>query len=436
MTTALPLPAAPAGIHPAPVTRRRSNPVSSPLRIAGAVAQLAALSVVGPIVFTVLITFAATGLGLVPVLGIGVLFLVVFIYGLYGLSWLEHARIEGLYDFGLALPRPRRSGRPGFGGFLRTIWQQFCDPTAWRGVANSAISTILGLVSLAFVGGFASGIVLCFAPLYATTGSIRLFGTGIAISADWAVPLGVIQVLIGAAGMIGLAILHGMISRAILVPSQEAQLAEAARTSTAQRDGAVRAADVERTRIERDLHDGVQPRLVSVGMTLGLAQQKIDIDPDAAKALIAEAHTSTKAAITELRQLARGIHASVLDDRGLDAALSALAARSHTPVHLDVRLDGRCSRDAEAAVYFAIAEALTNAAKHARAGGARVVVRLRDGGTLWARVEDDGIGGATIVPGGGLDGIMNRVLAAGGQARLDSPAGGPTTLEVSVPCAS
>ncbi|MDQ2689936.1 MAG: sensor histidine kinase, partial [Chloroflexota bacterium] len=160
-----------------------------------------------------------------------------------------------------------------------------------------------------------------------------------------------------------------------------------------------------------------------------------------AKELLAEAHTSTKAAITELRQLARGIHASVLDDRGLDAALSALAARSPVPVQVDVRLEGRCSRTAEAAVYFAIAEALTNAAKHARAGSARVVVRLRDGDTpgarlLWARVEDDGIGGATIVPGGGLDGIMNRVLAAGGQARLDSPAGGPTSLEVSVPCAS
>src|SRR5690606_19475445 len=216
---------------------------------------------------------------------------------------------------------------------------------------------------------------------------------------------GIVQVLIGAAGLVGLGILHSILARAILVPSQEAQLAEAARASSAQRDGAVRAADVERTRIERDLHDGVQPRLVSVGMTLGLAQQKIESDPGAAKGRISEAHTSTKAAITELRQLARGIHASVLDDRGLDAALSALAARSHTPVHLDVRLDGRCSRDAEAAVYFAIAEALTNAAKHARAGSARVVVRLREGGTpgarlLWARVEDDGIGGARIVPGG------------------------------------
>ena len=198
----------------------------------------------------------------------------------------------------------------------------------------------------------------------------------------------------------------------------------------------MRASEVERTRIERDLHDGVQPRLVSVAMTLGLAQQKIDDDPAAAKALVDEAHTSTKAAITELRQLARGIHASVLDDRGLDAALSALAARSPIPVQLDVRVEGRCSAQAEAAVYFAIAESLTNAAKHSRGSEARVVVRRRDDGTLWARVEDNGIGGARVLPGGGLDGITNRILAAGGTARLDSPAGGPTALEVSVPCAS
>ena len=171
-------------------------------------------------------------------------------------------------------------------------------------------------------------------------------------------------------------------------------------------------------------------------MTLGLAQQKIDSDPDAAKTLLAEAHTSTKAAITELRQLARGIHTSVLDDRGLDAALSALAARSHVPVALDVRIDERCSKTAETAAYFVIAEALTNAAKHSRASECRVVVRQREGGILWARVEDNGIGGARIVPGGGLDGIANRVLGAGGEFRLDSPVGGPTALEVSIPCAS
>ena len=317
------------------------------------------------------------------------------------------------------------------------VWHQFIDPSMWRAVASAAISTILGLVVLPLVSIFASGIVLAFTPLFARSGdgaprrhrTRRSGGLGhpswvssprSSRSPPWS----------------GIALLHGVLARVIVVPTREAQLTEQARTSDAQRAGAIRASEVERTRIERDLHDGVQPRLVSVGMTLGLAQQKIDDDPAAAKELLAEAHTSTKAAITELRQLARGIHASVLDDRGLDAALSALAGRSHIPVHLDVRLDTRCDRNAEAAVYFAIAETLTNAAKHSRASECRVVVRQREGGTLWARVEDNGIGGAQVTAGGGLDGISNRILAAGGTVRLDSPQGGPTSLEVSVPCAS
>lgn len=410
--------------------------IASPPRVAGAVAQLAALGVLGPAIFTILFTMLGLGLGLLPVLGVGILFLVALVYVIFGLAWAEAARVDGLYDFRLQPRRLRSSGRPGFGGYLRTLCLQAIDPASWRGIANLAVSTILGWIVVALLSVFASGIVLAFAPLYAKGASVDLARTGLEFAVAWATPLGILAAILAAAAIIGLALLHGILSRAIMVPSREAQLAEAARTSNVQRAGAVRAADVERTRIERDLHDGVQPRLVSVGMTLGLAQQKIDSDPDAAKALIAEAHTSTKAAITELRQLARGIHTSVLDDRGLDAALSALAGRSVIPVHLDVRLDGRCSRDTEAAAYFAIAEALTNAAKHSRGTEVRVVVRLRDGRTLWARVEDNGIGGARVIPGGGLDGIVNRVLAAGGDARIDSPVGGPTSVEVSIPCAS
>ncbi|WP_345800638.1 histidine kinase [Microbacterium sp. AZCO] len=417
--------------------------IASPPRVAGAVAQLAALGILGPAVFTVLFTLLGLGLGLLPVLLIGVVFLLAFVYALFGVAWVEAARVDGLYDFGLPSRRLRTSGRPGFGGFLRSLWLQTIDPATWRGIGNLAVSTILGWIVVVLLSILSSGLVLAFAPLYARGTTVPLASTGLEFPVAWAIPLGILVALVSAAAIIGLALLHGILSRAIMVPSREAQFAEAARTSAeaarasnVQRAGAVHAADVERTRIERDLHDGVQPRLVSVGMTLGLAQQKIDTDPDAAKELIAEAHTSTKAAITELRQLARGIHTSVLDDRGLDAALSALAARSVVPVHLDVRLDGRCSRETEAAAYFAIAEALTNAAKHSRGTEVRVVARLRDGNTLWARVEDNGIGGARVMPGGGLDGIVHRVIAAGGQARIDSPLGGPTTVEVSIPCAS
>lgn len=412
------------------------RPVTRPAQVVGAIAQLAALSVIGAAVFSILFALLGAGIALVFVVGIGLVVLLALVYVLYAVGWLETQRVEGLYGFGLSAPRPRSSGRPGFGGFLRTVWLQTIDPATWRAVANLAIAMILGVVVVALAGLLVSAVVLVFSPLFAQADSVLLARTGIDVPLAWAVPVGIFAALFSAAALLGLGVLHGIIARAIMVPSREAQLAAAARVSSQQHAGAVRAADVERTRIERDLHDGVQPRLVSVGMTLGLAQQKIDADPDAAKALIAEAHTSTKAAITELRQLARGIHTSVLDDRGLDAALSALVARSVVPVHTDVRLDGRCSRETEAAAYFVIAEALTNAAKHSRATEVRVVARLREPGILWARVEDNGIGGARIVPGGGLDGIVNRVLAAGGEARIDSPAGGPTSVEVSIPCAS
>lgn len=414
-----------------------------PLRIFYTILQLAAIGTIGTGLLSVLTTVLGLGIGLLFVFGFGIVFLVGLVYALYGLGWFEIARVGSLYRVDLPPLRFRTSERTGFSGWIRSLGRQGIDGRMWRAVANFAIAVVLGALVLRLFWTLAWSAVLPFAPL-ATDGEVRS-PLGIVTASGWAPLLGILGVLVSAAGIVGLALLHRVLCLAIVVPSREAELTERVRTTSAQREGAVRAADLERTRIERDLHDGVQPRLVSVGMTLGLAQQKIDDDPAAAKELISEAHTSTKAAITELRQLARGIHASVLDDRGLDAALSALAGRSHIPVNLDVRMEAPAGtsaatpaqrRDAEAAVYFAIAESLTNAAKHSRASEARVTVRLREGGMLWARVEDNGMGGAQVQPGGGLDGIANRILAAGGTFRLESPLGGPTSLEVIVPCAS
>ncbi len=413
-----------------------------PMRFFLTILHLAGVGVLGGIIFTTLTGLLGTGLGLLFAFGIGIVLLVGLVYALFGVGWFEVARVGALYRTPIAPLRWRPRERPGFGGWLRSLGRQAIDGRMWRAIANFAISAVLGWIVLRLAWAVVWSIVICFAPLTGTDAVLGPFG-GNGIPVGWAPVVGILGLAASIVGMIGLAALHRVLSLAIVIRSREAELTERVRTSTAQREGAVRAADVERTRIERDLHDGVQPRLVSVGMTLGLAQQKIDNDPDAAKELIAEAHTSTKAAITELRQLARGIHASVLDDRGLDAALSALAGRSHIPVSLDVRMDPstgsgthQLCRDAEAAVYFSIAESLTNAAKHSRASEARVIVRLREGGVLWARVEDNGMGGAQVQPGGGLDGIANRILAAGGTFRLDSPIGGPTSLEVNVPCAS
>ncbi|WP_460801870.1 sensor histidine kinase [Microbacterium sp. GXF6406] len=407
-----------------------------PLRLFPTVLHLAGLGVIGAVILTVLSTLLGVGLGLALVFGVGLILLVGFIYGLFATGWFEIARASGLYHLDLEPLRWRGSPRKGFGGWLHSLWRQLGDGRMWRAVANLVIACFMGALVLQLLVMVIRSVAIVFAPLTGVDSVIGPFG--VPAAASWAPVVGILGAVLAIAAILGLAVLHRTLTRAIVVPSREAELTEQVRATSAQREGAVRAADVERSRIERDLHDGVQPRLVSVGMTLGLAQQKIDTDPDAAKELIGEAHTSTKAAITELRQLARGIHASVLDDRGLDAALSALAGRSHIPVQLDVRLpEGgvRC-RDAEAAVYFSIAESLTNAAKHSRASECRVIVRMREGDVLWVRVEDNGLGGAQIQPGGGLDGISNRVLAAGGTFWLDSPQGGPTSLEVSVPCAS
>ena len=392
---------------------------------------------------SILIGIFSAGVSTILVLGVGLLLLVGLVYALFGVAWLETARVDGLYLLGAPPLRLRNQREPGFKGFVMAFLRQTIDGRMWAALANFLIASTLGVFLIGMVHLFIVSIgaivlgVLGVPDTWSFMSMWDMFFGSSAASSTTLLVLGIIGVILAPVLAIVTALLHRSISIGIIGSvARERTLEQHARTSARQREGAVRAADVERTRIERDLHDGVQPRLVSVGMTLGLASQQVEQDPAAAKQLIDEAHTSTKAAITELRQLARGIHASVLDDRGLDAALSALAGRSHVPIQLDVQMPRRVGRDAEAAVYFAVSEALTNAAKHSRASSCRVTVRLRENSTLWARVEDNGVGGATVQPGGGLDGISNRVQAAGGSVRLDSPNGGPTTLEVSVPCAS
>ena len=194
------------------------------------------------------------------------------------------------------------------------------------------------------------------------------------------------------------------------------------------------AADSERRRIERDLHDGAQARLVSVAMELGRAKARFADDPEGARALLEQAHEEAKEALVELRSLVRGVHPPVLSDRGLDAALSGLAALCPVPVTVTVDMAQRPPSPTEAVAYFVVAESLTNIAKHSAATSATVDVRS-DGSTLRARVSDNGRGGAQ--PGGaGLTGLADRVQAVDGRLRIDSPPGGPTVIEVELPCES
>jgi len=197
----------------------------------------------------------------------------------------------------------------------------------------------------------------------------------------------------------------------------------------------VDAALEERRRIERDLHDGAQQRLVALAMDLGLAREKLATDPEAGRALVAEAHEEAKRAIREIRDLVRGIHPAVLTDRGLDPAISALAGRCPVPVTVDVALDRRLPEAVESAAYFVVAEALTNVAKHSGAGQARVGVRCAHD-QLTVEVVDDGVGGADPAAGAGLTGLVERVAALDGRLTVESPTGGPTRVRAELPCGS
>ncbi|MCU7824903.1 sensor histidine kinase [Kitasatospora sp. DSM 101779] len=222
-------------------------------------------------------------------------------------------------------------------------------------------------------------------------------------------------------------------ARTLLGRNRAEVLEERVERLAVSRAGVVDAADAERRRIERDLHDGAQQRLVSLAMNLGLARRTLTDIPPEAMQVIAEAHEEAQAAIEELRDLVRGLHPVVLEDRGLDAALSGIAARSPVPVRMNVDLQGRVAPAVEAVAYFTVSEALTNAAKHARASRVELSVR-RVGDRLRIVVGDDGIGGADPSRGSGLTGLRKRAASVDGTLTVISPLGGPTTLTVELPC--
>jgi signal transduction histidine kinase len=202
---------------------------------------------------------------------------------------------------------------------------------------------------------------------------------------------------------------------------------------TQSRAGAVEAAETQLRRIERDLHDGAQARLVALGMNIGMAEQQLEKDPAKAQEHLAEARAAAAAALQELRDLARGIHPPILADRGLDAAIRALTAHAGVPVSVDVELVERPPETVETAAYFVAAEGLANALKHAQASRIDIDVHER-ADAIVVRVLDDGSGGATE-DGGGLHGLRQRVEALDGSLRIASPQGGPTVIEAVLPCA-
>jgi signal transduction histidine kinase len=249
----------------------------------------------------------------------------------------------------------------------------------------------------------------------------------------------IVLTFVGVAGLFtapwltsGVRALDARAARALLGPSRADELEHRVEQLTETRAGVVDAADAERRRLERDLHDGTQQRLVSLAINLGMARAQAE-SAEEAKLAIAEAHEEAKAALAELRDLIRGLHPAVLEDRGLDAALSGIAARMPIPVRLTVDLPRRPAPVIEAVAYFVVSEGLANIVKHSQATEAAIFVQ-RAGDRLHVIVTDDGVGGADPAHGTGLAGLARRAASVDGTFEIDSPHGGPTLLTVDLPC--
>ncbi|MFD7297699.1 histidine kinase [Streptomyces sp. NPDC059897] len=304
---------------------------------------------------------------------------------------------------------------------------------------------------------FVGGLIACVPGalvLYGLWGVfLAFFGSYLAQDAGWGglwytaipvtdVPTGIMAGLLGLAlAKTGLWIAPSMVDRharfvrATLSPTDQELMAARIAHLSATRTDAVDTSAAELRRIERDLHDGAQARLVAMGMTLDAAEHRLNDDPEAVRALLAEARASSSAALQELRDLVRGIHPPVLADRGLGDAVRSLALLSPLAAEVTVDLPARPEPPVESAVYFAVAETVTNAAKHAEAERLWIDITY-DAGTMALRVAvtDDGRGGADPARGSGLAGIERRLATFDGVLAVNSPAGGPTQISMEVPC--
>jgi signal transduction histidine kinase len=373
-----------------------------------------------------LLVLALTGL---PILGLT----------LRAAEWFaiaERARIALM--LGVRVSAWPAGSRAGYRWGIVPRWRMLAERATWGeigyGLLRFPVSAVAATLSCAT---WAAGLVLLTLPIYnrflpsggAEIGN-TVFKGGSVLAASAVVGL---ALLLAAPQLTrGLAIADAALSRWLLGPRSD--LAARVTELELSRDRVVDAAEAERRRIERDLHDGAQQRLVALAMDLGRAKARFADDIDAAAGLVDQAHAQAKEALTELRNLVRGVHPPVLTERGLDAALSGLAALCPVPVDVHVDVPVRPRASVEAVAYFVVAEALTNVAKHSRASHAKVVVEGHGyPGTLNVMVSDDGIGGADV-HSPGLSGLADRVSGVDGRLTVESPSGGPTIVAAELPC--
>ncbi len=390
---------------------------------------------VGVALFTLMVTLVTTGAAMVVTV-VGIPLLAFTMVVARSIGTFERARAVRL--LGTAVDAP--CALPPVHGRWPWIRIRLSDPVAWRTVCYSILLLPVGVFTFSIaVTAWALALGALTLPAWnwaLPNGGAHLF-SGVVIRTPGQL------VVVAACGIAFLPLapwavraciaLDRALVRSLLTPVSLTRQVEWLRS---RRDLAVDAAASERRRIERDLHDGAQARLVAVAMDVGRAREHLKRGADAETAvLLDEAHQQAKRALVEVRNLARGIHPAILNDGGLDAALSSLVAACPVPVDLTVNLDRRLPPPVESAAYFVVAEALTNVARHSGATVVAVYVGETVEG-ITVDVSDDGSGGADPVLGSGLSGLDSRVAALGGHLSVTSPLGGPTVIHAEVPCGS
>ena len=382
------------------------------------------------VTFTVTVTGVSLAIGLIPAFLAGLPLFVAVGAVARGMAAFERKRMRLFLDIEIPRPLTRPHG----------IRSAFTHRPTWRAIAYHVVQFPLAVITFSIsVAGWGAALALVSMPWWLHQIPARRADLWFMTIDDqggaWLTALGGLAIGCVAVGLtIGLTSAEGALARAMLgVTARE--LEQRVESLQGSRARVVDAAEAERRRIERDLHDGAQQRLVALAMNLGRARARYDDDPETARRLLDEAHNDAKLALVELRDLARGLHPAVLTDRGLDAALSGLAGRSPVPVTLDIAVEPRCSPTIEAIAYFVVSEALANVAKHSGAHRVYIVAR-RVGDRLQLTITDDGIGGAVAHDGSGLTGLADRVGGVDGSFVVSSPVGGPTALTVELPCAS
>jgi signal transduction histidine kinase len=393
------------------------------------------------VAFVVVVTGLAVGVGTL-IIWVGLPLLALTLLVARGFAAVERTRLPGVLQ--RQVPSPvYRSAAPD-ASLVRRLVEPLRDPQCWLDVVHALVRMFLSIPAFVVVVTWWAGVLggLSYAawgwslpdgPDDQDLPELLGFGPGLGVRVAFYAVIGVVFALTLPFVVRAMALLEAQFGRALLTLRAGTQ-AEIGRLSEG-REAAVAAEAVALRRLERDIHDGPQQRLVRLSMDLHRAQRMIDSDPDGARSTLAEAATMTRETLEELRALSRGIAPPVLADRGLAAALAAVAARSPVPVELTVGLpEGqRLAPAVENSAYFLVSEALANIAKHSDATVARVSV-TREDGRLRVEVEDDGQGGAVLAPGHGLAGLADRLFAVDGVLLLDSPRGGPTRLIGELPC--